>query len=95
MTSICKGEAHKLKPTSSNPPPSCLVPRLMYTPPLLPLSSEFVRGTISDMTPAPWPDYIPWCHPHPGQTIYYGDTYTQAELYAMVTPTAWPDHILW
>ena len=47
-TSICKGEAHMLKPTSLNPPPSCLVPRLAYAPPLLPLSSEFVGGTDSD-----------------------------------------------
>ena len=38
-TSIRKGKAHKLKPMSSNPPPSCLVPRLSYT---LPLSSAFV-----------------------------------------------------
>ena len=47
-TSIRKGEAHKLKPTSSNLPPSCLVPRLAYAPPLLPLSLEFVGGTNSD-----------------------------------------------
>ena len=39
-TSICKGEAHKLKPTFSNLLPSCLVPRLAYA---LPLSSAFVR----------------------------------------------------
>ena len=39
-TSICKGEAHKLKPTSSNLLPSCLVPRLAYA---LPLSSAFIR----------------------------------------------------
>ena len=38
-TSIRKGEAHKLKPTSSNLPPSCLVPGLAYA---LPLSSAFV-----------------------------------------------------
>ena len=47
-TSIHKGKAHTLKPTSSNFPPSCLVPRLVYAPPLLSLSSEFVRGTDSD-----------------------------------------------
>ena len=39
-TSICKGEAHKLKPTSSNLLPSCLVPRLAYA---LLLSSTFIR----------------------------------------------------
>ena len=39
-TSICKGKAHKLKPTSSNHPPSCLVPRLVYT---LPFSFAFIR----------------------------------------------------
>ena len=38
-TSIHKGKAHKLKPMSSNPLPSCLVPRLAYT---LPLSCTFV-----------------------------------------------------
>ena len=38
-TSICKGEAHTLKPTSLNLPPSCLVTRLAYVPPL---SSAFI-----------------------------------------------------
>ena len=38
-TSICKGEAHTLKPMSLNLLPSCLVPRLAYAPPL---SSTFI-----------------------------------------------------
>ena len=37
-----------LKPMSSNPPPSYLVPRLVYAPPLLLLLSEFIKGTVSD-----------------------------------------------
>ena len=48
-TSICKGKAHMLKPTSSKPSAlSCLVPRLAYAPPLLLISSEFIGGTVSD-----------------------------------------------
>ena len=42
------------------------------------------------VTPTPWPDHILRWHPHPGRTIYYGDTTTLARPYTMVTPMLRP-----